>query len=131
MTIAYVLAPLGLAVLVEILILAFGHLAGRQNGREPMDRVSAYVMGVGTIGLTWSCTLITWALLWPMVADDITPPTAFAMAVVAFWVLAVAGAIPTIGLRQLFGDPDLETELQRRQRRLLAMEGDVNALKEL
>lgn len=129
--VAYILAPLGIAVLIDILVLAFGHLAGRHNGREPMDRVSACVVGVAAIGMTLSATLVTWALLWPMVGDALSAPSAFVLAIVAFWTLAAAGAIPTIGLRYVFGDPDRETEQQRRERRVAAMEGDIKRLEEL
>jgi chromate transport protein ChrA len=125
---AFALVPMSIVFLLVLLFLAFGHLALRQNGREPVKRPISYIMGVGTLNLSLSVLFVAWAIMAP--AANVTATEMAVLCVLALWVVTLAGFVPTIGLRQLFGDPDDETETQRRQRRMETLDATMARLKE-
>lgn len=127
-TLAFAIIPLGIMFLLVLLFLAFGHLALRQNGRAPVKRPVSYIMGVGTLNLSLSVLFVAWAIMAP--AANVTATEMAVLCVLALWVVTLAGFVPTIGLRQLFGDPDDETETQRRQRRMETLDATMARLKE-
>ena len=103
---AFAIIPISIVFLLVLLLLAFGHLALRQNGREPVKRPISYIVGVGTLNTALSILFVAWAIMAPNAG--VTASEMAVLCLLALWVVTLAGFVPTIGLRQLFGDPDEE-----------------------